>query len=210
MLSKNGNGSLSLIPETLGAQDSDTGLCVVIDESPDSSPSPETSGKGNHRGKTDVQLILFSKGNEGVDECPIHLTPGALEKSQDHLELHRDFYNLDDDVMHMIDHFHHREASSSAALTCASSSNALNSQQKMPAQKGKPVLHQTLASMISSASTMTRMSLRLATFSIDAVFTSLKYSAHFGFGMSRKTLVSAVSVARNLHWLAIHQGADSG
>ncbi|KAJ3309490.1 hypothetical protein HDV04_005982 [Boothiomyces sp. JEL0838] len=62
-----------------------------------------------------------------------------------------------------------------------------------------PLLPSYLASLISSLSMASRVSLRFASIAVDTIFESLKFSTATTLGLGRRTLVSAVSSARSLH-----------
>ena len=64
-----------------------------------------------------------------------------------------------------------------------------------------PPLFPIIAPLVSSFSMATRVSLRIASLSVEAVFDSFKYSALASLGLGRRTLVSAINSARTLHFL---------
>ena len=95
-----------------------------------------------------------------------------------------EYLDQEDDVIHMIDHPNGTRLA-----------------------KHGPLLNQTVAGIVSSLSLATRVSLRVASLTVGTLFQSLKFSATATLGLGRKTLVSAVSTARNLHLMALRQGA---
>jgi hypothetical protein len=66
-----------------------------------------------------------------------------------------------------------------------------------------PLLPERVASMISSVSMASRVSLRLVSIAVERLFDSFKFSAAATLGVSRRALVSAVSSARTLHQLTV-------
>ena len=102
-----------------------------------------------------------------------------------------DYDQQDDDVHHMIDHSHSRHAKSTLA------------------RSHPPLLNTHVASMISTFSTAARFSIRLSSFAVGTLFQALEFSTAATFGITRKTLVSAVSTARNLHRMASRSGSSS-
>ena len=68
-----------------------------------------------------------------------------------------------------------------------------------------PPLMPIIAPLVSSFSMATRVSLRIASMSIECIFDSFKYSALASLGLGRRTLVSAINSARTLHFITFGQ-----
>ncbi|ORX80120.1 alpha/beta-hydrolase [Basidiobolus meristosporus CBS 931.73] len=61
------------------------------------------------------------------------------------------------------------------------------------------LLNPEVASLITTVSTATRISLRLASIITEAIFESLKYSTATSMDLSKRALISAISAAKTLH-----------
>lgn len=70
----------------------------------------------------------------------------------------------------------------------------------------RPLLDPRIAGLVSSISTAARISLRLASILVEAIFESLKFSASTSLAITRRAMVAAVSSARSLHLIAMGRG----
>lgn len=62
-----------------------------------------------------------------------------------------------------------------------------------------PLLPWQIATIVSSVSMASRISLRFISLAVETIFNSLKFSAAASLGVTRRSLVAAVSSARSLH-----------
>ncbi|KAH8555683.1 hypothetical protein BGW37DRAFT_478194 [Umbelopsis sp. PMI_123] len=63
------------------------------------------------------------------------------------------------------------------------------------------LLPENIASLITAVSIATRLSLRCSSLFIEALLESARYSTAFSLGMSRQTLIAALSTAKRLHMI---------
>jgi hypothetical protein len=208
----------------------DSVCCVVLDESPSEAPHLPSGASP----KTDIQVILFHEDEAAVDgvsesdeddedasessdprgalppESVLSLTKDSMAVDADAedtaglLADEDEHYEVDDDVMHMID-YHHLPNNSKIQHV-----HAKHHPHSRQPPSPSPLLNQTVASLVSSVSLATRMGLRIATLSVDLMFKSVKFTTGAGMGLARKSLVTAVSTARNLHLIALRKGGVTG
>lgn len=63
------------------------------------------------------------------------------------------------------------------------------------------LLPENVASLITAVSIAARLSLRCSSLFIEALLESARYSTAFSLGMSRQTLIAALSTAKRLHMI---------
>lgn len=70
------------------------------------------------------------------------------------------------------------------------------------------LLPENVASFITAVSVATRLSLRCSSLFIEALLESARYSTAFSLGMSRQTLIAALSTAKRLHMIRFSENPD--
>lgn len=64
---------------------------------------------------------------------------------------------------------------------------------------GPTVLPKELAALVSALASCAHLSIRTLAFAVEVILEAVSQSTRSGLGLTRRTLVSAISAARNLH-----------
>ncbi|KND00726.1 uncharacterized protein SPPG_03842 [Spizellomyces punctatus DAOM BR117] len=97
-------------------------------------------------------------------------------------------------------------AAASAVVGCTDLALRVDTSSILHHHNHRPLLDRRIAALISSISTGARISLRLASILVEAIFESLKFSASTSLAITRRAMVAAVSSARTLHLIAMGRG----
>ncbi|KAK6094293.1 hypothetical protein MT418_005363 [Batrachochytrium dendrobatidis] len=100
---------------------------------------------------------------------------------------------------------------SSSALSIQSTTETIYYPRRL--YSNEPILPAPLASIVSSISTISRVSIRIASVIAGVTFDSLKFGVSTSFDLGRRVMVSAASSARTLHSIAARHetvSADHG